>query len=211
MILAPQVFLALGATIPQLALASRCSPASIGKPELPGAKILSIQAEEAHNYSAVSLGPGTNEGDRYTISFCNVTVTHTHPSWNDKINTQVWLPLERWNDRFQALGGGGYSTGFGSIYLTYAVSKGFASASTDGGHAQETGTDTIPTDLSWALDSKGGVDCSPERLCVQGDKRHGCYWEASDPVILRKSTKLFLFFWMLWWGTSRPGYGPRLS
>lgn len=158
MILAPQVFLALGATIPQLALASRCSPASIGKPELPGAKILSIQAEEAHNYSAVSLGPGTNEGDRYTISFCNVTVTHTHPSWNDKINTQVWLPLERWNDRFQALGGGGYSTGFGSIYLTYAVSKGFASASTDGGHAQETGTDTIPTDLSWALDSKGGVD-----------------------------------------------------
>ncbi|PYH90246.1 tannase and feruloyl esterase [Aspergillus ellipticus CBS 707.79] len=136
---------------------NRCSPAHLPKPNLPGATILNVQAQEAHNYSAVSLGPGTNDGGRYTINFCNVTVTHTHPGWNDSINTQIWLPLEsNWNGRFQALGGGGYSTGFGSIYLTYAVAQGFASASTDGGVSASGGT--IPTDLSWSLSSEGNVN-----------------------------------------------------
>ncbi|KAJ5752231.1 hypothetical protein N7520_009148 [Penicillium odoratum] len=138
------------------AASSRCSPSFINKPDLLGATILEVQAQEVHNYSATSIAPGTNAGGRYTINFCNVTVTYTHPGWNDTINTQVWLPLEDWNGRFQAIGGGGYSTGFGSIYLTYAVAKGFASASTDGGLA--TGASVIPTDLSWALSSKNNVN-----------------------------------------------------
>ena len=156
MIFTPLVFLVFGTIFLQLTSASNCSPAFIGKPVLHGAKIIDVQAEEVHNHSAISLGPGTNDGGRYTISFCNVTVTHTHPGWNDTINTQVWLPLSGWNGRFQALGGGGYSTGFGSLYLTYAASKGFASASVDGGIA--VGTEAIPTDLSWALSSKGNVN-----------------------------------------------------
>lgn len=156
MIFAPLVFLVLGTIFLQLSSASKCSSASIGKPDLDGAKIIDVQAGEVHNYSATSLGPGTNDGGRYTISFCNVTVTHTHPGWNDTINTQMWLPLSGWNGRFQALGGGGYSTGFGSLYLTYAVSKGFASASTDGGTA--VGAGAIPTDLSWVLSSKESVN-----------------------------------------------------
>jgi hypothetical protein len=148
----------LSAIIVEIAYASRCSPASIKKPDLPGAAILNIEAHEAHNFSAVSLGPGSNEGGLYTISFCNVTVTHTHPGWNDTIHTQVWLPLERWNGRFQALGGGGYSVGFGATYLTYAVAMGFASASTDGGLPAGNGKDSIPTDLSWALSSDNNVN-----------------------------------------------------
>lgn len=138
------------------AASSRCSPSFITKPDLIGGRILDVQASEVHNYSAVSLAPGTNNGGRYTINFCNVTVTYTHPGWGDTVNTQVWLPLDDWNGRFQALGGGGYATGFGSTYLTYAVSQGYASASTDGGFA--TGASAIPTDLSWALSSKGNVN-----------------------------------------------------
>lgn len=141
-----------------LSSASRCSPAVIRKPHVVGVTILDVQAQEAHNFSAVSLGPGTNDGGRYTISFCNVTVTHTHPGWHDRIHTQIWLPLEGWNGRFQALGGGGFSTGFGSTYLTYAVAQGFASASTDGGLGTANGLSTIPTDLTWALSSKGNVN-----------------------------------------------------
>lgn len=83
-------------------------------------------------------------------------MSYTHVGWNDTITTQVWLPLTDWNGKFQALGGGGYSSGFGSTYLTYAVANGFATVSTDGGHA--TGTSTIPTDLTWALASKGNID-----------------------------------------------------
>ncbi|OJJ88202.1 uncharacterized protein ASPGLDRAFT_78800 [Aspergillus glaucus CBS 516.65] len=137
------IFLVLITIFFRLSSASKRSPAFIGKPDLVGAKIIDVQAEEVHSYSATSLGPGTNDGGRYTINFCNITVTHTHPGWNDTINTQ-------------ALGGGGYSTGFGSIYLTYAVSKGFASASTDGDVA--VGEGAIPTNLSWALSNKENVN-----------------------------------------------------
>ncbi|KAJ5503647.1 hypothetical protein N7463_006521 [Penicillium fimorum] len=150
------LFFALGAIATQASTASRCSPSNIPKPDLFGASILGVQAEEVHNYSAVSLAPGSNEGSRYTINFCNVTVTHTHPGWNDTINTQVWLPLEGWNGKFQALGGGGYSAGFGPTYVTYAVAQGFASATTDGGHV--IGGEAVPTDLTWALTSKNNVD-----------------------------------------------------
>ncbi|KAJ5756725.1 tannase and feruloyl esterase [Penicillium manginii] len=150
--------LSLSAMLFELSSASRCSPSVIQTPKLVGASILQIQAQEIHNYSATSLGPGRNDVGRYNISFCNVTVTHTHPDWNDTIHTEIWLPLKGWNGRFQGLGGGGYSTGFGSIYLTYAVAQGFASASTDGGLGTGFGTSTIPTDLSWALSSVGNVN-----------------------------------------------------
>ncbi|PWY89580.1 putative feruloyl esterase B precursor [Aspergillus sclerotioniger CBS 115572] len=158
MVVFARTLLALSAIQVEISSASRCSSAAIEKPDLVGASILDIQAQEAHNFSAVSLGPGNNEGGRYTISFCNITVTHTHPGWNDTVHTQVRLPLEGWNGRFQGLGGGGYSTGFGATYMTYAVAQGFASASTDGGLTTADGSSTIPTDLSWALISKGNVD-----------------------------------------------------
>ncbi|KAJ5771390.1 tannase and feruloyl esterase [Penicillium nucicola] len=158
MLLSLNTLLPLGAILAEIASASRCSPAVIEKPDLLGASIINVDAQEAHNYSAVSIGPGSNEGGRYTISFCNVTVTYTHPGWNDTVHTQVWLPLKGWNGRFQALGGGGYSTGFGSTYLTYSVATGFASASTDGGLPAGNGKDAIPTDLSWALSSENNVN-----------------------------------------------------
>ncbi|KAE8410948.1 Tannase/feruloyl esterase [Aspergillus pseudocaelatus] len=134
----------------------RCSPIYIGKPNLLGATILDVQASEVHNHTTFSIGPGTNDGGQYTISFCNVTVVHTHPGWDDKVSTQVWLPLHNWNGKFQALGGGGYSTGMGHIYLAYAVQRGFASASTDGGLVGQ--TPAAVTDLTWALSSKHNVN-----------------------------------------------------
>jgi hypothetical protein len=44
--------------------------------------------------------------------------------------------------------------------MTYAVAQGFASASIDGGLVTADGASAIPTDLSWALRSKGNVDWS---------------------------------------------------
>ncbi|KAL4909116.1 hypothetical protein BDW74DRAFT_187460 [Aspergillus multicolor] len=151
-------WVALGAILFGASSASslECSPSAIGTPDLPGAAILDVEANEAHNYSTTGLGPGTNDGGILTISFCNVTVTYTHPGWDDTVTTQVWLPLDNWNGRFQALGGGGYSTSIGSLYLPYAVAQGFASASTDGGH--EGAVTTVTTDLTWALSSTNNVN-----------------------------------------------------
>lgn len=35
------------------------------------------------------------------ISFCDVTVVLTHPGENDVVTTEVWLPIQGWNGRFQ--------------------------------------------------------------------------------------------------------------
>ncbi|KKY13771.1 putative feruloyl esterase b [Diplodia seriata] len=134
---------------------SQCSPSTFAFPDLFGAELVHISASEVLNYSAVSVEPGLITGRRYTIDFCNVTVTYTHPGWNDTINVEAWLPLKGWNDRLMALGGGGYSTGMGSLYLTQAVSSGFAAIDTDGGH--ESGQ-VAAQSLDWALSSPGNVN-----------------------------------------------------
>lgn len=132
-----------------------CSSDRVPMPALVGATLLALKADAVYNYTTTSVGPGSLNGGRVTIDFCNITVTYTHQGWNDTINTAIWLALNDWNGRFQAVGGGGYSTGFGSLYLGYAVSQGYATADTDGGHGID------PTGLeppSWALTAPGTLN-----------------------------------------------------
>ncbi|KAH7045241.1 Tannase/feruloyl esterase [Macrophomina phaseolina] len=134
----------------------QCSPTSFEFPDLFGAERLDISADEVYNYTTISVEPGLITGGSYTINFCNVTVTYTHPGWNDIINVQVWLPLEDWNGRLMALGGGGYSAGMGPLYLTQAVSKGYVAIETDAGHAAGLASSKSLSD--WALTSPGNVN-----------------------------------------------------
>jgi hypothetical protein len=50
-----------------------------------------------------------------------------------QINIEVWLPMA-WNERFQAVGGGGYAGGISWPALAGALRDGYATASTDTGH-----------------------------------------------------------------------------
>jgi hypothetical protein len=111
-----------------------CDASIFHPPSVPGAHILSITTEMIHNYTTAfggavypSVGP---------VSFCSVKVTLNHPGTPDKVLVETWLPLTRedWNGRFQAGGGGGYSTGMFELMLGPAVRDGYASSSTDGGH-----------------------------------------------------------------------------
>ncbi|KAK1138414.1 hypothetical protein N8T08_002631 [Aspergillus melleus] len=135
-----------------------CSPSSFAFPELKGAGLVGISANAVHNYTAHSILPGSLGAESYTISFCNTTVTYTHPGWNDTVNVEVWLPLEPkdWNGRLEALGGGGYSAGVGSLYLTQAVADGYVAIDTDAGH--EPGTSAAQQPGDWVLASPGNVD-----------------------------------------------------
>ncbi|GME37335.1 putative feruloyl esterase b precursor protein [Neofusicoccum parvum] len=135
---------------------SQCSPTSFTFPELFGAALIDVRADAVHNYTATSVEPGLVTGGSYTINFCNVTVTYTHPGWNDTINVEVWLPLTDWNGRLMALGGGGYSASMGSLYQTRAVSKGYVTIGSDAGHKAGYATSTSPRD--WALTSPGNVN-----------------------------------------------------
>lgn len=146
----------ISCNLAQSEVSSRCSSKSFEFPTLFGAEPLQITAREAYNYTKFSLAPGTDEFGPFTIDFCNVTVTYTHPGWNDSINVQVWLPLKSWTGRLQALGGGGYSASLGAVYLTQAVAKGYAAIGTDSGH--QAGLETAQNPESWALTSPGNVN-----------------------------------------------------
>ncbi|KAF2160908.1 hypothetical protein M409DRAFT_70193 [Zasmidium cellare ATCC 36951] len=91
----------------------------------------------------------------YIINFCNITLTYQHPGWNDTVNINVWLPLSGWNGRLWALGGGGYSASYGSIYLAQAVGKGFAAIATDSGHQAFV---LHQNSLEWALLRSGNLN-----------------------------------------------------
>jgi pimeloyl-ACP methyl ester carboxylesterase len=143
-------------TVPAKKKSQRCSTQSFSFPHLDGAEPLAISATEIFNYTSVSTRPGANNGSRYTINFCNITVTYTHPGWNDAIHVQVWLPLDSWNGRLQALGGGGYSASFGSLYMTQAVAQGYVAIDTDAGHGAGTVAAQQPGD--WVLTSPGNAN-----------------------------------------------------
>lgn len=86
-----------------------CAPAAIATPTLFGAEILSLSASPVTNFSYdVPAEYNYNHGDVSVInsSFCNITVTYTHPGQHDLINVETWLPLGNWNERLQATGGG---------------------------------------------------------------------------------------------------------
>ena len=135
---------------------SACVSSTFSFPEILGAKLIDVTANEVHNYSTSSILPGTDVPARAAIDFCNTTVTYTHPGWNDTINVSLWLPLTGWNGRLLGVGGGGFAASFGYVYQTAAVDKGFVAVATDSGHAsgQEAATDPSP----WVTTSPGNLN-----------------------------------------------------
>jgi hypothetical protein len=83
-----------------------------------------------------------------------VTSNHTNIT-TDNIYVETWSPLDGWNERLQASGGGSWVAG--RFFLSYtdmaaAVSQGFAASTTDAGLG-------IAQDASpWALLSPGNVN-----------------------------------------------------
>lgn len=133
---------------------------SIPKPYLNGTDIASFTSELKPQWtSADSLIPQLELEamlgiSTYNISYCQVSMTYTHPGWNDTVNIQVWLPdSDSWNGRFQGTGGSGWRGGTFDQQLLPAIINGYAAASTDAGHNV---TELTPD--SWALSSEGNVD-----------------------------------------------------
>jgi len=135
---------------------SACSACSIPYPVVFGATIQNLTATLVQNYTG-AFNPSTNTNSiaARNIDFCNVTVTYTHEGQNDTINVETWLPIEKWNGRLQAVGGGGWVAGRFSIsYLAMddAIGEGYVATTTDAG----LGTATTPD--TWALNSPGNVN-----------------------------------------------------
>jgi hypothetical protein len=137
---------------------SACSAASIPYPSLFGAEFTSLETTFVANYSQnIPIGYYSNHGtvNVTNASFCNVTLTYTHPGQNDTIHVQVWMPLDTWNGRLQHIGGAGWQAGLhpaGLYAMTASIGEGYATVGTDAG----LGSQVMPT--NWALLSEGNVD-----------------------------------------------------
>jgi feruloyl esterase len=65
---------------------------------------------------------------------CQVAAT-LRPSADSDIKIEVWMPVNGWNGKYQAVGNGGWSGAIATYALQQAVRKGYAASSTDTGHS----------------------------------------------------------------------------
>jgi feruloyl esterase len=70
-------------------------------------------------------------------AFCRVQLTLA-PSSDSDIKSELWLPLNGWNGKFQQVGNGAWAGSIQYGALAEALKRGYAAASSDAGH---TGTD----------------------------------------------------------------------
>jgi hypothetical protein len=160
-------------------LTERCLCSTLPAPTLFGAEILTVHSSVVTNYTADILAPMFFNADPplfepvHDLSFCNVTVTYTHPGQHDTINVNLWLPLSTseepaaqeknhpsWNGVLLSLGGGGFSTCLPDIASHTALTQGYAISRTDGGHPPMSLDPSHPDPITkdWALLSPGNVN-----------------------------------------------------
>ncbi len=113
-------------------------------------RLTSLQLPHTTITSAQTVGPGGfappagRQGRGTAIyselpSFCRVAATLA-PSTDSDIKIEVWLPVSSWNGKFQAVGNGGWAGVISYPALAQAVAAGYATASTDTGHAGNNGS-----------------------------------------------------------------------
>lgn len=138
---------------------TNCSAQAIPFPTIFGSEFLTVHTTLVQNFSlSLFVDPTQHYRDHGfgdNMSFCNVTLTHTHPNQKDRIATQVWLPIQPvWNGRLRMQGGAGLVAGLGvttDLALPVAVADGYATVATDAG---------APTDdsIDWLLLSPGNLN-----------------------------------------------------
>jgi feruloyl esterase len=97
--------------------------------------------------TSVTAGPFVPPGAAPTApplrlpAFCRV-VGVTAPT----VTFEVWLPLQNWNGKFQGVGNGGTAGVISYVAMAAALTRGYATASTDTGHVNNGAFDS-----SWAI------------------------------------------------------------
>jgi feruloyl esterase len=142
---APGLFALLVTILLQDRAPSRATCESLSSFALTNGRITSAETVPAGKFAdvlargAATSQPGGPFATRLSRlpAFCRVEATLT-PSSDSDIKIEVWLPGEKWNGKFLAVGNGGWAGSIQHSGLTGAIEERYATASTDTGH---TGSD----------------------------------------------------------------------
>ena len=143
--------------------APNCSLKSLALPatQHEGIEIVTTEVQSVTNYTFFDLTVANATAADF-FDFCNVTVTYTHPGWNDTINLITYLPAD-WNGRFLALGGAGMAAGGEALLhltpgtITSQLKRKFVISTTDGGHPSDLYA-ASDVDPPWVFTSPGNID-----------------------------------------------------
>ncbi len=114
-----------------LTAASSCE--SLSSLALPNTSITLAQVVPAGTLALPGTGPVTPQFGQLP-TFCRLAATLT-PSSDSDIKIEVWMPIANWNGKFEAVGNGGWAGTISYGWLAAALREGYATASTDTGHA----------------------------------------------------------------------------
>ena len=106
--------------------ASMAACASLASLKLAGTTITAAEAQPA--------GSAQTPRGKTLPGFCRIAAT-LRPTSESDIRIEVWLPLERWNGKLDAVGNGGWSGTMPYAAMDAALRRGYATAGTDTGHA----------------------------------------------------------------------------
>ena len=123
--------------LPAVADAADCG-ALVAKLKLTNATVTAARAVMGGQFTPpAAAGSDPPQAITGLPAFCRVELRLT-PSSDSDIRSEVWMPLNGWNGRFQQVGNGAWAGSIQYGALAEALKRGYAAASTDAGH---TGTD----------------------------------------------------------------------
>ncbi len=112
---------------------------SLASLTVPGTTVTSAQSVAAGAFTLPAAGRGgrgaaqLDEALKSLPAFCRIETT-LKPSSDSDIKVEVWMPVDSWNGKLQAVGNGGWTGNIAYPAMVEALRRGYATSSTDTGH-----------------------------------------------------------------------------
>ncbi len=148
-------------------LAATCD--SLANLKIPQGMVTSAEIVPAGNFAAP--GARSDAAPLKVPEFCRVQAT-LRPSPDSDIKIEVWLPTKGWNNKYEAVGNGGWAGVISYSAMAEALNHGYATSSTDTGHVGGSG--------SFALGH-------PEKVIDFG-------WRAVHEMVIRSKAVIAAFY-----------------
>jgi feruloyl esterase len=164
--------------------ASAATCDSLASLALPDTTVTSAQLVAAGAFTVpVAEGKGKAKGPSPYAdlpAFCRVAIT-MKPTSDSDIKVEVWLPASGWNQKYQAVGNGGWAGVISYPAMAEALRIGYATSSTDTGHVGGSGSFALGhpeklADFGWRSEHEMTVKSKAVIQAFYGNAPKLSYW-----------------------------------